>query len=74
MTALSCLLPIYAHSNLAPQRMELTMLTALVLICSVVTTPNLQDCTSDNATTVLRVPAEFANPTTCFMHGQAYLG
>ena len=53
--------------------MELTMLTALVLICSVATTPNLQDCTSDNATTVLRVPAEFANPTTCFMHGQAYL-
>jgi hypothetical protein len=53
--------------------MELTMLTALVLICSVATTPNLQDCSSDNATAVLRVPAEFANPATCFMHGQAYL-
>lgn len=49
------------------------MLTALVLICSVATTPNLQDCTSENATTVLHVPVEFANPTTCFMHGQAYL-
>ena len=49
------------------------MLTALVLICSVVVTPDVRDCTRNNATTVMRVPAEFANPYTCFMHGQAYL-
>jgi hypothetical protein len=53
--------------------MELTMLTALVLICSVGAAPDLQDCTRSNATTVMRVPAEFANPVTCLMHGQAYL-
>jgi hypothetical protein len=49
------------------------MLTALVLICSVAVTPDLRDCSRDNATAVMRVPAEFGNPATCFMHGQAYL-
>jgi len=58
---------------MAAQWMDLTMLTALVLICSVGITPDLRDCTSDNARAVMRVPAEFASPTTCFMHGQAYL-
>jgi hypothetical protein len=53
--------------------MELTMLTALVLICSVALTPDMHDCTPDNATAVIRVPTEFTNPATCFMHGQAYL-
>jgi hypothetical protein len=32
-----------------------------------------QDCTRSNANTVMRVPAEFGNPATCFMHAQAYL-
>ena len=49
------------------------MLTALVLICSVALTPDLRDCSRNNATAVMRVPAEFGNPATCFMHGQAYL-
>ena len=49
------------------------MLTALVLICSVAVAPDLRDCTRANATAVMRAPAEFANPATCFMHGQAYL-
>ena len=49
------------------------MLTALILICSVVATPDDQDCTRNIATTVMRVPAEFGNPATCFMHAQAYL-
>ena len=49
------------------------MLTALVLICSVAATPEIRDCARHNATAVMRVPAEFANPVTCFMHGQAYL-
>ena len=49
------------------------MLTALILICSAALTPDLRDCTRDNATAVMRVPAEFGNPATCFMHAQAYL-
>ena len=49
------------------------MWTALVLICSVTTTTDLQACTRSNATMVMRMPAEFGNPATCFMHGQAYL-
>jgi hypothetical protein len=62
-----------AIPTVSARRMELTMLTALVLICSVAVTPDLRDCTRDNATAVMRVPAEFGNPATCFMHGQAYL-
>jgi hypothetical protein len=53
--------------------MEPAMLMALVLICSVATTPDLRDCTRANATAVMRVPAEFRHPVTCLMHGQAYL-
>jgi hypothetical protein len=49
------------------------MLTALVLVCSLAVAPDLADCTRHNATAVLRVPSEFRNPATCFMHGQAYL-
>jgi hypothetical protein len=49
------------------------MLSALVLICSASVTPDIRDCTRDNATAVMRLPAEFVTPTTCFMHGQAYL-
>lgn len=49
------------------------MLTALVLICSVAVTPDLRDCTRDNAADVLRVPGETGLPATCFLHGQAYL-
>jgi hypothetical protein len=49
------------------------MLTALILICSLTQTADLRDCTADNATAVIRVPEEFGNPATCFMHGQAYL-
>jgi hypothetical protein len=49
------------------------MLTALVLICSLATTPDLASCTRDNAVDVLRVPELFGNPTMCIMHGQAYL-
>lgn len=49
------------------------MLTALILICSAAATPDIRDCSRDNATAVMRVPANFGNPVTCFMHGQAYL-
>jgi hypothetical protein len=49
------------------------MLTALVLICSISVTPDLRDCSQENAIDVMRVPAEFSNPVTCFLNGQAYL-
>ena len=49
------------------------MLTALVLICSAAVAADPSDCTRSNANTVMRVPAEFGNPATCFMHAQAYL-
>jgi hypothetical protein len=49
------------------------MLTALVLICSVSVTPDLRDCTRENAVDVMRTPVEHANPLTCFLHGQAFL-
>src|SRR5262245_38018884 len=62
-----------ASLPLCSRTTELTMLTALVLICSVAVTPDLRDCTRYNATAVMRLPAEFANPATCFIQGQAYL-
>ena len=49
------------------------MLTALILICSVQTTPDLRSCTRDNAVDAMQVPEAFASPATCFMRGQAYL-
>jgi len=49
------------------------MLTALVLVCSLSLTPDLADCNHKNALDVMRVPAEFASPVTCFMESQTYL-
>jgi len=49
------------------------LLTAVVLICSVLVTPNLRDCDETNARAVMLVPEEFASPITCAMHGQAYV-
>lgn len=56
------------------------LLTAVVLICSVLATPNLRDCDENlrdcdetNARVVMLVPEEFASPITCAMHGQAYV-
>jgi hypothetical protein len=49
------------------------MLTALILICSLETTPDIRYCSRDYAVDAMRVPESFANPATCFMHGQAYL-
>jgi hypothetical protein len=53
--------------------MEPAMLTALILICSVAVTPDLRNCTRDNATVVMRAPTHSQSPVTCLMHGQAYL-
>jgi hypothetical protein len=49
------------------------LLTALVLICSTAITPDLQDCTHENAMTVIRLPTEFSSPTACLMYGQTTL-
>ena len=49
------------------------MLTALVLVCSILVTPDLRTCDEKNARIVMRVPDEFSTPITCAMHGQAYL-
>jgi hypothetical protein len=49
------------------------MMTALVLVCSLTLTPDLRDCTRDNAVHVLQVPEEFALPAMCAMRGQAFL-
>ena len=48
------------------------MLTALILICSLVSTPDLSNCSQSDVYTIY-VPEQSANPATCFMHGQAYL-
>ena len=49
------------------------MLTALILVCSLAIAPDIATCTRGNAVYVMRVPAVFGSPATCFMHGQAYL-
>jgi hypothetical protein len=54
-------------------RKEILVLTALILVCSLAATPDLASCDKSNAVHSLRVPEEFSNPVTCFMHGQAYL-
>ena len=48
------------------------MLTALVLVCSIATTPNLRDCDASNARVIMRVPEAYASPAACAMQGQAY--
>ncbi|HEY3144996.1 MAG TPA: hypothetical protein VGJ75_01540 [Dongiaceae bacterium] len=49
------------------------MLTALILVCSIATTPDLADCSAVNARIVMRTPESYVSPVTCAMHGQAYL-
>jgi hypothetical protein len=49
------------------------MLTAIVLICSLAITPDLRECSRDNATNVMQVPEEFTLFSQCFMRGQAFL-
>jgi hypothetical protein len=49
------------------------MISALVLICSISVSPDLQDCTLENARTILRLTTEFPSSVTCFLQGQALL-
>jgi len=46
---------------------------ALILICSAAVVSDVSECTAKNARAVMRVPAEFGNPITHFMHAQAYV-
>jgi len=50
-----------------------TMLTALILVCSIAIVPDLADCDALNARVVMRTPETYVSPVTCAMHGQAYL-
>jgi len=52
---------------------EVVMLTALVLVCSIATTPNLRDCDANNARVIMRVPEAYTSPAACAMQGQAYV-
>ena len=49
------------------------MLSALILVCSLTTVPNMDSCTEKTAIAVISDPDTFASPITCFVHGQAYL-
>ena len=49
------------------------MLTALILVCSLTLTPDLRECSRDNAVHVLKVPEEFALPAMCAIRGQAFI-
>ncbi len=49
------------------------MLTALVLVCLLASTPHLRDCTPENAADTLAVPGEYGNPLTCLSRAQAFV-
>jgi hypothetical protein len=49
------------------------MLTAIVLVCSLAVTPDLAECSRENAVHVLQVPEEFSVPAMCAMRGQLFL-
>ena len=49
------------------------MLTAIVLVCSLAVTPDLRECSRENAVQVLQAPEEFAVPAMCVMRGQSFL-
>jgi hypothetical protein len=51
------------------QSLETTMLTALVLVCSI----HAASCNQGHARMVVRVPERSALPFMCLRNGQAYL-
>jgi len=48
------------------------MLSALILVCSLTSLPDLGACNEQSALQVVRDPEAFVSPVTCFQHGQAY--
>ena len=49
------------------------MLSALILVCSLASVPDLGACTEESASQVVHDPEAFVSPVACFVHGQAYL-
>jgi hypothetical protein len=49
------------------------MMTALVLICSLVKTPAARNCGIETAVDVLKVPGEYHSLVVCFSRAQAFL-
>jgi hypothetical protein len=49
------------------------MLSAVILVCSLAITPQLDRCDRTNAVQVLQVPEQFGSAAICMMRGQAYL-
>ena len=49
------------------------MLTALALICSLVATPDLRECSKESAVSVFQVPEDFKTVFTCLQHAEAYV-
>jgi hypothetical protein len=49
------------------------MMTALILICSLVKTPLAMNCGTENAVDVLKVPGEYHSLVTCFSRAQSFL-
>jgi hypothetical protein len=49
------------------------MMTALVLICSLIKTPAPGSCGLENAVDLLKVPGEYHSLVVCFSRAQAFL-
>jgi hypothetical protein len=49
------------------------MLSVLVLVCSLVITPDIRECDRTNAVHVIRLPETYYMPATCFIRGEAYI-
>jgi hypothetical protein len=49
------------------------MMTAMVLICSLVKTPLAMNCAIENAVDVLKVPGEYHSLVICFSRAQTFL-
>jgi hypothetical protein len=48
------------------------MLTAIVFVCAMSAGIDPSQCDNYNAVDVIVAAGQFASPTTCLMHGQAY--
>ncbi len=49
------------------------MMTAMVLICSLVKTPLAMNCDTEKAVDVLKVPGEYHSLVICFSRAQTFL-
>jgi hypothetical protein len=56
-----------------PNEETTAMMTALILICSLVKTPLAMNCGIENAVDVLKVPGEYHSLVACFSRAQSFL-